>query len=92
VRAFQPWPESYTRWQGKQLKIVEAVPLNGLPDTPGKVMAVSPEEKTTGAAFTICTGSGLLGIIKLQSEGKKLMSADEFLRGQRNIIGAILGL
>ena len=27
VRAYQPWPGSYTRWQGKQLKILEAVPL-----------------------------------------------------------------
>ena len=27
VRAFQPWPGCYTRWQGRQLKIIEAVPL-----------------------------------------------------------------
>ena len=27
VRAYQPWPEAYTYWQGKQLKIIEAVPL-----------------------------------------------------------------
>jgi methionyl-tRNA formyltransferase len=92
VRAFQPWPESYTRWQGKQVKIIEAVPFDGLTDTPGKIISVSPEEKITGAAFAIETGSGTLGVIKLQSEGKKVMSADEFLRGQRNFMGALLGL
>ena len=29
VRAFHPWPGCYTRWQGRQLKIIEAVPLPG---------------------------------------------------------------
>ncbi|MFC2019949.1 methionyl-tRNA formyltransferase, partial [Chloroflexota bacterium] len=29
VRAFQPWPGGYTRWGGKQLKIIEALPLPG---------------------------------------------------------------
>lgn len=27
VRAYQPWPGSYSQWQGKTLKIIEAVPL-----------------------------------------------------------------
>ena len=27
VRAFQPWPGAYTRWGGRRLEIIEAVPL-----------------------------------------------------------------
>ncbi len=90
VRAYQPWPEAYTFWQGKQLTIKEAVPL---PDegtlAPG-LITVLPQN-TAGASFAVGTGSGRLGVIKLQTAGKKLMSAGDFLRGQRDFLGAVLG-
>jgi methionyl-tRNA formyltransferase len=88
VRAYQPWPGSFTRWQGKQLKILEAVPLSGEgASEPAMVVPV----KTEGAAFGISTGDGILGVIKVQLEGKKAVEAAEFLRGQRQFIGAKLG-
>jgi len=91
VRAFQPWPESYTRWQGKQLKIVEAVPLaEDDPIEVGQVVALSPTAERLGAAFGVHTGNGILGVSKVQMEGKRAMSASEFLRGQRQLTGAIL--
>ncbi|GAH93354.1 unnamed protein product, partial [marine sediment metagenome] len=40
------------------------------------------------AVFGIGTGGGILGVLKVQLEGKKTMSATEFLRGQRQFIGA----
>jgi len=87
VRAFHPWPGCYTRWQGKQLKIIGAVPR---PDTGtlevGQVVALEKD----GAAFGVCTGDGTLGVSKVQLEGKRAMSADDFLRGQRQFIGVIL--
>ena len=88
VRAYQPWPGCYTRWQGKQLKILEAVPLAGEgTKEPGSVVAV----KEGAAAFGIVSGDGILGVIKVQLEGKKVVTAGEFLRGQRQFIGAVLG-
>jgi methionyl-tRNA formyltransferase len=88
VRAYQPWPGSFTRWQGKQLKLLETVPLSGEgASEQGTVVPV----KTEGAAFGINTGDGILGVKKVQMEGKKAVSADEFLRGQRQFIGAKLG-
>jgi len=89
VRAFQPWPGCFTRWRGRRLKIIEAVP--------------SPEQRTvevgqviamegTEAVFGIGTGDGILGVLKVQLEGKQAMSDAEFLRGQRQFIGAILPL
>lgn len=85
VRAYQPWPGSYTRWRGKQLKIVEVVPLEGQSDMPGRV--VVPAGKV---GFGVMTGAGILGIIRVQMEGKRSMTAEEFLRGQRQLPGAIL--
>jgi len=87
VRAFHPWPGCYTEWQGKQLKIIEAIPLPGDKKLEvGQVVALNEE----GVAFGVNTGEGVLGISKVQLEGKRTMSAAEFLRGQRQLIGAIL--
>ena len=89
VRAFQPWPGCYTRWQGKQLKIIEAVPLPEETNLEvGRVVALAPAKKET--AFGVYTGDGILGVLRVQLEGKQAMSAAEFLRGQRQFIRAIL--
>lgn len=88
VRAYQPWPGCYTRWQGKQLKLLETKPLDSEGAVhPGEVLAV----KEGSVAFGIGTGSGILGIIRIQLEGKKAMTAAEFMRGQRQLIGVVLG-
>jgi len=87
VRAFHPWPGCYTWWQGKQLKIIEAVPLSGERTFEvGQVVALGKEE----AGFGVGTGDGVLGVLRLQLEGKRAMSATDFLRGQRQFISAIL--
>jgi methionyl-tRNA formyltransferase len=88
VRAYQPWPGCYTRWQRKQLNILEAVPLPGEgTKEPGSVVAI----KDNAAAFGVVTGDGIMGVVKVQLEGKKAVTAKEFLNGQRQIIGAVLG-
>ncbi|MEE9520168.1 MAG: methionyl-tRNA formyltransferase [Dehalococcoidales bacterium] len=89
VRAFQPWPGCYTRWRGKQFKIIEAVPLPGEGTFEvGQVVATEGAK----AGFGVGTGEGILGVSKVQLEGRRAMSAAEFLRGQREFIGAILPL
>jgi len=87
VRACQPWPGGYTGWQGKRLEIMEAVPLPGGKSLEaGRVVALKKE----GAAFGVKTGAGILGVLRVQLEGKRAMSATEFIRGQRPFIGAVL--
>jgi len=94
VRAFYPWPGCYTRWGGRQLKIIEAVPLP--PEERvlevGQVVALTPVTGGPQAAFGVYTGDGILGVSGVQLEGKRAMSAAEFLRGQRQFIGARLPL
>ena len=89
VRAYNPWPGSFTKWQGKALKVLEAtpLPLNERLE-PGRVVRFDylPEN----VAFGVTTGDGILGIIRIQLEGKKVLSSGEFLRGQRDFIGSIL--
>ena len=86
VRAFNPWPGCYTWWRGKSLKIIEAVPLAGEGAfKPGEVVALDAE-----AGFGVATGDGILGVLRVQLEGKQVVSAADFLRGQRDFTGAVL--
>ncbi len=88
VRAFEPWPGCYTWWQGKRLKINEAISLPGeKPGEAGKVIALPQGAK---ASIGVETRDGILGIIRVQLEGKRAMSAEEFVRGQRDFVGSRL--
>jgi methionyl-tRNA formyltransferase len=91
VRALQPWPGGYTHWLGKRLKIVEATPLLISKSARSGEVLAQPVAGKTEVAFGVATGSGVLGIHKIQLEGKRVMSSEEFLHGQRQLIGAILG-
>ncbi len=85
VRAFQPWPGCHTTWQGRTVKIVEAVPLPGQ-GTPGLVVETGDERVAVG----VQTGDGVLGLLQVQLQGKRTMGAAEFARGQRGFVGAKL--
>ncbi len=85
VRAFHPWPGCHTRWRGKLLKIIEAEPLSQEVDAVAGEVVVLP-----GYGLGVSTGDGVLGLLVVQLEGKRAMTAGEFLRGQRQFIGAVL--
>jgi methionyl-tRNA formyltransferase len=87
VRAYYPWPGSFTKWRGKIIKIIEAVPLGGKYKAgAGEVIALAGQEAKIG----ISTGEGVLGVIKLQLADRKVMTAAEFVRGQRDFVGSVL--
>jgi len=87
VRAYNPWPGCYTWCQGKRLKIHEAIPLDDMAKGElGEVISL-----TEPPAVGVVTGHGILGLGQVQLEGKRPMKADEFVRGQRGLIGCVLG-
>ncbi|MCK4368726.1 MAG: methionyl-tRNA formyltransferase [Dehalococcoidales bacterium] len=93
VRAFNPWPGCYTRWRGKKLDIIEAVPLTEERTFKvGRVVDLASVPEGSKAAFGVYTGGGVLGILKVQLEGKQALYAADFLRGQREFMGAVLPL
>ena len=91
VRAFQPWPGAYSSWHGKLVKIIEAEPLTeeGVSEA-GRAVALSPVQGQSGGGFGVGTGDGVLKVLKVQIEGKRTVSAGEFLRGHRDFLGSIL--
>ena len=90
VRAFNPWPGAYTHWRGKLLKLHST---HALDLEPGQTIApgtVITREEAGHKVIAVATGKGLLIIKQLQLEGKKAMSAEEFLRGYTQIVGEVL--
>jgi len=79
VRGMNPAPGAFTHWQGHQLKIFRAhvVDAAAAASEAGSVVNVNAKE----GEFFIQTGRGHLAIDELQIEGKRRMSAAEFLRG-----------
>ena len=90
VRAFMPWPGSYTFWRGKMLKIIASHPysVEVADSVPGTALV---REEAGHRVLAIATGSGFLVVKQLQLEGKRGMSAEEFLRGYGQIVGQVLG-
>lgn len=78
MRGLYPWPGTYTSYQGKTLKLWEAVPLpEEAGGEPGSIERVEKD------AVYVNTGKGILKVTQLQLEGKKRMHAREFLLGCR---------
>ena len=91
VRAYTPWPGAYTYWRGKLLKIVSAHPVMLEPAQQLKTGTVSLRKENGQQVLSIASADGLLVVDSLQLEGKKAMSAAEFVRGHPQIIGEVLG-
>src|SRR5438876_7963827 len=90
VRAFTPWPGAYTNWGNKLLKIISAHTIQSDPGSEARAGTVSLRKENGLQTLAVATGNGLLIIEKLQLEGKKVMNADEFLRGYSHIVGEVL--
>jgi methionyl-tRNA formyltransferase len=81
VRAFQPWPGSFTFWQGSPLKVLRACCVFD----PEREAGLAPGEHTISHGLpAICTAQGLLVLEELQPAGKKCMEGKIFLQGARN--------
>jgi methionyl-tRNA formyltransferase len=88
VRAFNPWPVCYTWWQGKRLKIHEAVPIGERANGEiGEVIALS---RSGAGKAGVVTKEGILELCQVQLEGKRQMPIAAFMRGQKDFIGSIL--
>lgn len=91
VRAYTPWPGAYSHWRGKLLKIVSAQAMVMEPGEAVQPGMVTRREEAGHDVLVIVTGQGLLVVRQVQLEGKRAMSAEEFLRGYPQIAGEVLG-
>jgi methionyl-tRNA formyltransferase len=84
VRGLSPWPGAYSFLGNKMVKIIrsEAAVESGEPG-----MLYEKDKDTLEAG----TGRGRLRILSIQPEGGKPMSAGEFMRGHRGMMGKRFG-
>jgi methionyl-tRNA formyltransferase len=80
IRAFDPWPGAFMTIDGRNLKIFSAsvVDLSG---KPGQILGGEKE-------LVIAAGKGALSLRDVQLEGRRQMSAAEFLRGHASTLRA----
>jgi methionyl-tRNA formyltransferase len=78
IRAYNPWPGAFMKIDRQNLKIFSAsvVDLNG---QPGEILRSDKE-------LIVATGKGALSLVEVQLEGKRQMSAAEFLRGHSALL------
>ena len=84
-RGFQPWPGAHTRLRGKKL-IVHRMHVGAESGIESGVLRVNGDEMMVG-----CSGGSMI-FDEVQMEGKKRMSAAEFLRGFQVKSGERLGI
>jgi len=96
IRAFYPWPGTYTFMGDKQMKILEAkvdTPKGDEVETsaehkdavPGRIVSADKE------GMKVETGDGILSVDMIQMPGKKKMKVQDYLRGNKIEIFTVLG-
>ena len=87
LRGFQPWPGAFTTFRGKSLAIVSARPV-----APGSELVPLARIRLIGERLLVGAGGDTsLEILELQPEGKKKMSAADFINGYKPKSGETLG-
>ena len=81
IRALHPWPHGYTYWERNRYLILESAPPvhpseNQPKHSPGQIVAVNSR------ALVVGTGDSVgLSILKIQPEGRRPMSIQDFVSG-----------
>ncbi len=86
VRGMSPWPGAWTSHNGQALKvhsthIVSVTARPGVTDAPGTVLLADK------SGVVVATGAGLVSLDSVQSEGKKPMSAADWVNGRGVKVG-----
>ncbi|QPC81553.1 methionyl-tRNA formyltransferase [Phototrophicus methaneseepsis] len=82
VRAFTPWPGTFTYWDDKQLKVHSGLVIDGTAQI-GQVVA-------TGDTIAVGTGEGLFALGDIQIAGKKRIPVIDFVNGYADFVGSVL--
>jgi len=84
LRGFRPWPGAFTRFRNKNLHVWEARPIDA--HAPQGGLVVHNARLIVG-----CGQNTALELLTVQLEGKKRMSARDFIHGYRPTSGERLG-
>lgn len=85
IRGLHPWPHAYAELQGERTILLRSEVVRDLPDTldmPGTILDAPSDQ------CRVQTGDGVLRLLIVQREGRRPLTAREFLAGRRIRPGA----
>lgn len=85
IRGLHPWPHAFSDLEGARIILLKSEVERGLPGTraePGGILDAHADQ------LRVHTGDGVLRLLSLQREGRRPLSAREFLAGRRIQPGA----
>jgi methionyl-tRNA formyltransferase len=87
IRGLHPWPHAQTTIGGQRVLVLRSEPVAAPAEAapPGTIV------KAEGDDLVVATGSGALRLLQVQPEGRRAMSAREFLAGRRLSAGQRFG-
>ena len=84
IRAMTPRPGAHTLLRGKQLKVIQALPVAASADAaPGTVLVSKGE-------VTVAAGEGAIAVLRAQLEGRKALDAVDLINGRVLKTGDVL--
>ncbi len=83
IRAFDPWPGSYTFWQQRRLAVKQAHASDSNQTSPGQVRSIQHQP-------AVGTSQGLLVLDRVQLAGRREASGVDFVRGAPDFVGSTL--
>jgi len=84
IRGLHPWPHAFTFLDSRRFILHRSTPVpEDAYAAPGTVLEAS------GDRLRVATGSGVLQVLEIQSEGKRPMATREFLAGHAIETGAV---
>jgi methionyl-tRNA formyltransferase len=90
VRAYHPWPGTYTIWEGQALKVLPGGGAN-LPRVQPGTAAPGLVVEAENGQVAVGTGADLFVLPLVQLAGRSAVSAGAFVNGHRTFVGAVLG-
>jgi methionyl-tRNA formyltransferase len=85
IRGLHPWPHAFSFLHGHRLILMRSKAPSPRPSKDASKAAAQPGSvlEASGDRLVVATGDGSLQLLQVQGEGKRPMSAREFLAGHR---------
>jgi methionyl-tRNA formyltransferase len=86
MRGFKPWPGAFTTFRGKNMQVHRAQAMNPAGKLSPGMLAMEGPRLIAG-----CGQSTALDLLEIQLDGKRRMTAQEFINGYQPKPGDLLG-